>query len=261
MLRQIGTIVSSLFLFSCYGLSDSQVDTPIVEVVGSGSDTGSGSDSDSCPVCSGSACCDEPEPHATPPAETQTDSSSTVADQRADATSVEDIDEDGVTVYSDPVFNDPTNGCTQNLPNLPAGCTVFRGNARWLYCWYQNGYATPVGCLAAGGFLSSCELSDDTINMISAMCNMRANSQDRITCAIDAIRNGIGGGNGTGGNVCRHFARCFKRVYEAMGFSQSYLARWIGVAPPAGHAFNTCPTTTGTYYVDASNDILFWCPN
>jgi hypothetical protein len=242
-------------MISCYGLSDSQVDEPI-QTIGSGSDTGSGSGSDTCATCTGSACCDEPEPHASPPPATPAPTDESAVARSADPRSAGDVEQGQTTVFSD-----PTNGCTQNLPNLPAGCIVFRGNARWLYCWHQNGYATPVGCLAAGGFLSSCELSDDTVAMIAAMCRMRANSQDQIACAIDAVRNGIGGGNGTGGNVCRHFARCFKKVYEAMGLSQSYLARWIGVAPPAGHAFNTCPTTTGTYYVDASNDILFWCPN
>src|SRR6185436_1207418 len=129
MLRQIGTIVSSLFLFSCYGMSDGQTDTPLINIVGTGSDTGSGSGSgsgsDSCPVCSGSACCDQPEPHATPPSATVSVPNVLRADQRGDVPPVEDID-DG----SAPVYNDPTNGCTQNLPNLPAGCIVFRGDAR-----------------------------------------------------------------------------------------------------------------------------------
>src|SRR5215467_3721897 len=48
MLRQIGTIVTCLFLFSCYGESDSQTRNPIVQVIGPGSDgggDGSGTDS------------------------------------------------------------------------------------------------------------------------------------------------------------------------------------------------------------------------
>lgn len=147
------------------------------------------------------------------------------------------------------------------LPNLPAGCTVFRGDARWLYCWYLNGYTTPVGCLTAGGVAASCELSDATINTIAATCNQRQSSQDRIMCAIDQIRTSIGGGNGTNGNVCRHFGRCFKKVYEAMGYSQSVTTRWLGALCPDGHTFNLVSTTpNGTYYVDSSNDILFWCP-
>src|SRR5262249_39530477 len=109
MLRQISTIIGSLLLFSCYGESDSQSNAPIVQIVGSGSDIGSGSGpgsgSASCPTCSGSACCDEP--HATPPAEIAY-SNTVAANQLADTPSVEEVPEDGVTLY-----NDPTNGCTQ----------------------------------------------------------------------------------------------------------------------------------------------------
>lgn len=153
---------------------------------------------------------------------------------------------------------DATNGCTQNLPALPSGCIAYRGDAAWLWCYYQSGWPTPVSCMVATGFESSCELSDLTIAVIAADCNTRATTADKILCASDGIRTFIGGGNGTNGNVCRHFSRCFKKVYEAMGFSQSVTTRWLGTS---GHAFNIVDSSpSGRYFVDSSNDIMFWCP-
>ena len=61
--------------------------------------------------------------------------------------------------------------------------------------------------------------------------------------------------------MCRHHARCFKKVYEAMGFSQSVTARWMGGLLGDGHAFNVVDTSpSGRYFVDAYNDIMYWCP-
>jgi hypothetical protein len=164
------------------------------------------------------------------------------------------------------VYADTTEGCTTNYPALPAGCIVYRGDRdrmdpEWLNCYYENGYATPVGCMLAGGIGASCELSDLTIAVISADCNTRLTSADKIMCAMDGIRTAIGGGNGTNGNVCRHFGRCFKKVYEAMGYAQSVMARWLGVIDLKGHTFNVVPTTGGgQYFVDSSNNIMYWCP-
>jgi hypothetical protein len=153
------------------------------------------------------------------------------------------------------------NACDTSPPALPAGCVVYRGDAQWLNCWYQNGYTTPVGCMTAGGIGASCEFSDATIQMIAATCNMKTTTADKILCAIDQERGTFGGGNGTGGNVCRHFARCFKKIWEAMGGSQTFTSRWLGLS---GHAFNLIPTTGGgQYVVDSSNDangIMYWCP-
>jgi hypothetical protein len=251
MLRTIA--IASVFLFACGGVGHDSLDQSITGS-GSGSDGGTGSGSGSgsgsdCPTCSasGSGCCDPNEPIQQAPTTAQ---STTMFDELGDS----DLLDDDFTTYSD-----TTNGCTQNLPQLPEGCIVYRGNARWLYCW-MNGYTTPVGCLTAGGVNASCEMTDDQITAAANACNMQMTSQDRIQCAIDQVR-GVLGGWGNNGNVCRHFGRCFKKVWEAMGRSQSVTSRWFGVISPKGHTFNLIDTAGGgRYYCDASNNILFWCP-
>lgn len=220
-------------------------------------------DAGTCPTCSEDGTCSSTgggggdggvcttcDPYSSPPPEEEEE----IADLVARAVAME------AAFHHEIDLSDNTNGCTQNLPQLPEGCIVYRGNARWLYCW-MNGYTTPVGCLTACGVNAGCPLTDDQINTLVTNCGAAASSNARALCVIDGIRNAIGGGNGTGGNVCRHFARCFKRVYEAMGYNQSMTSRWFGIAPPQGHSFNLVPTTGGgQYYADSSNNILFWCP-
>jgi hypothetical protein len=243
MLRQFATIAIVTFMFACGGTGTvEQAATTTTD--GSGSGSGSGSD---CPTCSGSGCCDSTEPYQQAPTTTTTQ---TLFDEFGDP----ELLDDDFTTYSD-----TTNGCTQNLPQLPEGCIVYRGNARWLYCW-MNGYTTPVGCLTAGGLNASCEMTDDQITAAANACNMQMTSEGRIQCAIDQVR-GVLGGWGNNGNVCRHFARCFKKVWEAMGRSQSVTTRWFGIISKSGHTFNLIDTEGGgRYYSDASNNILFWCP-
>jgi hypothetical protein len=155
---------------------------------------------------------------------------------------------------------DPTNGCTENLPQLPNNCTVYRGtnyNARWLWCWHEvaDSEIMPRINTTWNTFRSACEIPDSDITTIALRCNVPVGSQDKLMCVIDQIRNIISRPR----NVCRHFGRCFKYIWEEMGYSQSYI---IGNGRP-GHVWNEINTTnpSGTYYVDSSNNIMFWCSN
>jgi len=221
--------IAGLLVTACTVGEDTR---PTSVVAYEGSDVGSGSDAGTCPT----GDCD---PYSLP---------ATTDDGGGGSGS-------GSAIYA---------GFCATPPALPAGCVVYRGstaNAQWLNCYFQNGSRTPVGCATAGGFAASCELSDLDIAVIAADCNSRSSSADKILCANDGIRSAIGGGWGTNGNVCRHFARCFKKVYEAMGYEQSVTTKWSSLFFGDGHTFNLVPTTGGgQYVVDTSNDIMFWCP-
>jgi len=194
-----------------------------------------GSDGGTCPT-------GDCEPHQSPPATTGGGSGSG----------------SGSSVYA--LTND-TNGCTTNIPDLPAGCTIYRGDVErgapeWLNCWYQAGWPSPFTCTVSVGLNASCDLSDDAINATVGECKTKQTDADRILCAMDAIQAWEGPDG-----VCRHFSRCFKKVYEAMGFSQSVVTRWMGGLFGDGHAFNIVETPPrGRYFVDAYNDIMYWCP-
>src|SRR5690348_2627967 len=112
MLRTIA-IAASVLLFACGGVGHDSLDQSITGS-GSGSDGGTGSGSGSgsgsdCPTCSasGSGCCDPNEPIQQAPTTAQ---STTMFDELGDS----DLLDDDFTTYSD-----TTNGCTQNLPQLP----------------------------------------------------------------------------------------------------------------------------------------------
>jgi RHS repeat-associated protein len=157
------------------------------------------------------------------------------------------------------VFTYGTAGCTQNLPDLPEGCVVLRGGrelAKWLWCYAHGSRIPVIGTLAASGVNSGCALSSDRIRQIAGQCNGRAKGQAQIDCAVQEVHNALD----INENVCRHFGRCFKLVWEEMGGTQTLTGRVVGLGA-AGHSFNMIESAGGgTYYVDAFNDILFWCP-
>ena len=146
--------------------------------------------------------------------------------------------------------------CTTNPGNLPSPfCTVYRGNARWLNCWRTNGSRSPVASLNACGANSGCDLSNDQINQIKNTCTNITIHSRKVRCVMDGIRNIISRPS----SVCRHFARCFKKVWEEMELSQEYTVRFFGLE---GHAWNETQGTqgAGTSVVDVSNNIYYWCP-
>lgn len=146
--------------------------------------------------------------------------------------------------------------CNTNPGNLPSNyCARYRGNAQWLNCWRTNGSRSPVASLNAGGILSGCDLSNDQITQIKDDCTNIAIHSDKVRCVMDGIRNIIPRPS----NACRHFARCFKKVWEEMGLSQEYTVRFLG---SNGHAWNETSGTqgAGTSVIDVFNNIYYWCP-
>jgi hypothetical protein len=177
-------------------------------------------------------------------------------------------DEQDSTVKSSTTFTsiDPTNGCTTNF-SLPPTCVVHSGggvNAAWLRCFRENGREEGIlfNCLYSLGIDSECDISEVGILGVTAACN-GLGLVDRILCVMNQIRSSL---NGNTASVCRHYARCFKKIWEQMGYSQTYTTRWVTRNGPqgeydVGHTWNEVPSNAnGNYYVDAYNNILYWCP-
>jgi hypothetical protein len=135
----------------------------------------------------------------------------------------------------------------------------------FLWDYVKKGYRLPiVGSLAAGGFLASCELTDAQIQASAARCRNRRGLEAQILCAMNEVSTGITPTDPNAllpnvtENVCRHYGRCFKKVWEEMGGDQTLTGRVIPGG--AGHSFNMVEGDGGTYYVDSYNGILIWCP-
>ncbi len=168
-----------------------------------------------------------------------------------------------------------TVGHTDRLA-LPINTRIFlgeRAKAEVLWNWVRNSRTTGLGMssiYAACGLTSECGISSSRIALIATLCNNAAlyrGSEDRIMCAMAAIGPEVAGR----GHECRDYARCFKLIRQAMGYSQRYVAGHFGSSifigeGEVGHAWNEVATrdrttgATGKYYVDSYNDVLFWVP-
>lgn len=164
----------------------------------------------------------------------------------------------------------PGVDCDDNPPALPAGCEILKGSdalARWLQCWADNGSIIPVlGSCAAAGIKTVCDLSDSQIDTIKYICKEKTSLSLKLDCVARQVNLWVG--QESPSSVCRHYARCTKKVLEAMEIEQSFTPRWMSSADghtKDGHTWNQVVgelnQVTGTYYVDSFNNILYWCPN
>jgi len=149
-------------------------------------------------------------------------------------------------------------GTCDNPPKLPSNCVVYTGtqtNADWLWCWHINGLAIPaVKVCASQGLLSGCDLTDNEISSLATRCNQKTTMEEKLDCVLIYINTLL-----NNGNVCRHHARCTKKVLEAMGIEQNYITKGLDLTS-GGHAWNEVNGDGGTYYIDSYNGIKFWCP-
>ncbi len=158
-----------------------------------------------------------------------------------------------------------------NAAPLPEGCEVYRGTmerAQWLLCFRENGLSLDVPVwlrpACASGVAGRCPMSDASITEIADRCGALESSVGRMNCIFDAMRLDINSREDRERYLCRNFARCFKRIYEEMGYSQTYIIRLLSTF--GGHAWNEVATVgneyspAGKYQIDVYNNILLWCP-
>ena len=176
--------------------------------------------------------------------------------------------QDNPALFVDPSGNsDKKGGGGGN--GLPAKCRVildrwnFKG-ALWNYI--KHGWRAPIiGNLAAGGVLASCELTSDQIKAAAELCGGRNGLEAQILCALGEVHSAVSPPDANAWvpsvteNACRHYGRCFKKVWEKMGGEQTLTGRFI--LGGAGHSFNIIQGDGGTYYVDSFNEALIWCPD
>lgn len=226
-------------------------------------------------LCPGSESCPSCEPYSSPPTPTPTPTitptpypsptpTTTLKAKTKSSTLRASI---GVLPSADVCSAVPPAG---SVVPLPPGCIVYRdgrggtGQSMWLHCWHTNSRGCIAATLASCGIGSECDIPDRRIVQIGSECATRGTSDRRLACIIDSIHAELAEQSPT--SVCKHYARCFKLIYERMGYSQTFASGQLGWFGQSGHSWNEVSTydaagvRNGTFYIDGLNNILYWCP-
>ena len=113
-------------------------------------------------------------------------------------------------------------------------------------------------------FQNKKKVADAEIEKIANSCKKSKSLSDKLKCAEMVIHSTLK--KIKSDSVCRHYAECISKLFLVMNIKQEFIAKTPPHSPnlypdPDSHAWNEIEGDSGTYYLDAHNQILFFCPN